>query len=116
MTASDRSRPGTAPDRRRWDELLARLRPQLSAGAKLTGEESLATKTTMRVGGAARGYAEPASVADLQILLGEAKAHGVPVFMLGRGSNLIVPDSRRRRGRDSCRPATAACGPGRGCG
>ena len=92
MTASDRSRPGTAPDRRRWDELLARLRPQLSAGAKLTGEESLATKTTMRVGGAARGYAEPASVADLQILLGEAKAHGVAVFMLGRGSNLIVPD------------------------
>ena len=56
MTGSDRGRAGTARDRRRWDELLARLRPQLSAGAKLTGEESLATKTTMRVGGAARAW------------------------------------------------------------
>ena len=92
MTAADRSPLTTAPDRRRWDDFFAALRPQLSPGAKLTGEEPLATKTTMRVGGAARVYAEPASLADLQILLGEARARGVAVFLLGRGSNLIVTD------------------------
>jgi UDP-N-acetylenolpyruvoylglucosamine reductase len=44
------------------------------------------------VGGAARIYAEPATVEDLQVLLEEAHGGGIPVFALGRGSNLIVPD------------------------
>lgn len=76
----------------RWDGLVAALAPRLGTGTKLRREEPLATKTTMRVGGAARVYAEPASVADLQALLQEAKAHSVEIFILGRGSNLIVPD------------------------
>jgi UDP-N-acetylmuramate--alanine ligase len=75
-----------------WDDFADGLRPRLSAGARLVREEPLAAKTTMRVGGAARVYAEPATVGDLQILLGGAQAHGVEVFFLGRGSNLIVPD------------------------
>lgn len=75
-----------------WDELAAALPPHLSSAAKLRTEEPLASKTTMRVGGAARLYAEPASETDLQALLREARARGVGVFMLGRGSNLIVPD------------------------
>jgi UDP-N-acetylenolpyruvoylglucosamine reductase len=37
-------------------------------------------------------YAEPASEADLKALLVEARRLGVPVFVLGRGSNLIIPD------------------------
>lgn len=92
MTASASSLPGRAPDRRRWDDVFAALQPQLSAGAKLTREEPLANRTTMRVGGAARVYAEPACVADLQVLLRGAGADGVGVFLLGRGSNLVVPD------------------------
>ena len=44
------------------------------------------------MGGAARLYAEPANVPDLQVLLRGAKARGVPVYFLGRGSNLLVPD------------------------
>jgi UDP-N-acetylenolpyruvoylglucosamine reductase len=75
-----------------WDGFAEALRPRLSAGTRLAREESLAAKTTMRVGGAARVYAEPATVEDLQVLLREAHAHGVEVFFLGRGSNLIVPD------------------------
>lgn len=93
MTAPASSTCATAPDRPRWDEMTAALPPQLSAGTKVTREEPLAPKTTMRVGGAARIYAEPASVGDLQVLLHAAAARGVPVFMLGRGSNLIVPDA-----------------------
>ena len=46
----------------------------------------------MRVGGAARLYAEPSAEEDLRTLLVEAAASSVPIFMLGRGSNLIVPD------------------------
>jgi UDP-N-acetylmuramate--alanine ligase len=77
----------------RWDAFLAEVKPLLAKGAKLQREESLAAKTTIRVGGAARLYAEPASLADLQTLLREADARQVPVFILGRGSNLVVPDA-----------------------
>ncbi len=77
---------------KRWDDFAAALQPLLARDTKLRREESLAAKTTMRVGGAARIYAEPASVADLQTLLREAKAGGIEIFLLGRGSNLIVPD------------------------
>jgi UDP-N-acetylmuramate--L-alanine ligase/UDP-N-acetylenolpyruvoylglucosamine reductase len=77
---------------RRWDELAAAWRKLVSASTKVRREESLAAKTTMRLGGAARIYAEPAGVADLQALLRAAAAAGVEVFVLGRGSNLIVPD------------------------
>jgi UDP-N-acetylmuramate--alanine ligase len=75
-----------------WDDFADALRPQLTAGARLAREEPLAAKTTMRVGGAARVYAEPAIAGDLQVLLREAHARSVEIFFLGRGSNLIVPD------------------------
>ena len=77
---------------RQWDARFAEFKRTLGPGARLKREESLAPKTTLRVGGAARIYAEPATVADLQALLREARAGGIPVFVLGRGSNLIVPD------------------------
>jgi|TARA_B110000438_G_scaffold265489_1_gene278851 UDP-N-acetylenolpyruvoylglucosamine reductase len=67
---------------------------EFSADASLLSEnEPLAPKTTMRVGGVARYYAEPASVADLIRLRREARNASVPIFYLGRGSNLIVMDA-----------------------
>jgi UDP-N-acetylmuramate--L-alanine ligase/UDP-N-acetylenolpyruvoylglucosamine reductase len=75
-----------------WRELLAQVRPQLGDGARITEFELLGPKTTMRVGGPARLYAEPAGEADLQLLLAAADAAHLPVLMLGRGSNLLVPD------------------------
>ena len=83
---------GEAVQARRWDDFFAAVKPLLAPESKFKREEPLATKTTMRVGGAARVYAEPASIPDLQVLLREAAARSVEVFMLGRGSNLIVPD------------------------
>lgn len=77
---------------RRWDELSLTLRAAVGAATRLKREEPLGPKTTMRVGGAARLYAEPASLADLQALLRMAVREKIEVFMLGRGSNLIVPD------------------------
>lgn len=75
-----------------WDELLGALRATLSPATKLVERELLGPKTTMRVGGPARLYAEPAGEADLSTLLAAAHARRLPVFMLGRGSNLVVPD------------------------
>ena len=77
---------------KRWDDLAELLRSRISPATRLKREESLAEKTTMRVGGAARLYAEPAAIDDLGALLREAKVQAIPVFVLGRGSNLIVPD------------------------
>lgn len=85
--ASAASRPAAA-----WDELAARLRARVGPGTSVTREEPLGPRTTMQVGGAARLYAEPAGVADLQALLREARGAGLEVLMLGRGSNLLVPD------------------------
>ncbi|HYP17456.1 MAG TPA: UDP-N-acetylmuramate dehydrogenase [Opitutus sp.] len=82
----------TAMKQQRWDELTGKLKPRLAPETKLRREEPLGAKTTLRVGGAARVYAEPASVSDLQTLLRTAKAENAEVFLLGRGSNLVVPD------------------------
>lgn len=81
-----------AAQAKKWDAFVEQLRPRLAKESKLRREESLGKKTTLRVGGAARVYAEPATVDDLRLVLREAAAAGAPVFPLGRGSNLIVPD------------------------
>jgi len=69
------------------------LRPRLHTETVVHRDEPLADKTTLGVGGSARYYAEPATAEDFSRLLIAAKAAGVPVFCLGRGSNLIVADS-----------------------
>lgn len=51
----------------------------------------LAPFTTWKVGGSARWYAEPDPY-ELPGLLAKAFAQGIPVYYLGRGSNLLVDD------------------------
>jgi UDP-N-acetylmuramate dehydrogenase len=55
-------------------------------------DEALAAYTTMGVGGAARWFAEAKTEDDVIEGLEFAKAKGVPCFVLGGGSNLIVAD------------------------
>lgn len=75
------------------DWLIAEAwREQLSLYTKLSLGEPLSVKTTLRVGGAARFYAEPDGADDLAQLLNFAKQSNLPYFVLGRGSNLIVAD------------------------
>ncbi len=71
-----------------WLELHDEVNPD----TLLVTDESLAEKTTLGVGGNARFYAEPACLKDLQLLLNRAGKTGTPFFILGRGSNLLVPD------------------------
>ena len=73
-------------------DLDAALRGRLSPRTVLRRAEPLARRVTLGVGGAAAWYAEPADAADLAELLRAAKAMGLPAFVLGRGSNLLVPD------------------------
>jgi UDP-N-acetylenolpyruvoylglucosamine reductase len=75
-----------------WDDFAAAAREALDSRSVLRREEPMGPKTTLRVGGSARVYAEPASLEDLRTLLRLAAERRVPVLMLGRGSNLIVPD------------------------
>jgi len=52
----------------------------------------MAKHTTLRVGGPADVYVEPASEADLAAILKFCGEHSVKFFILGRGSNLLVRD------------------------
>ena len=80
-------RPGAPAD------FGARVRPLLSETTVLTEEEPLARFTTLGVGGSARWYAEPADLVDLSALLRACAVCDTKFFILGRGSNLLVPDS-----------------------
>ncbi len=54
--------------------------------------EILAPYTWLRVGGAAQFFAEPTSVDELQQLVVRCRDEGLPVRVLGGGSNLLVRD------------------------
>jgi UDP-N-acetylmuramate dehydrogenase len=53
----------------------------------------LAQKTTYRIGGNAHWYIAPKSVSHLIEALQKAIAELIPLFLLGRGSNVLVSDS-----------------------
>lgn len=59
----------------------------------LAFHEPLGPKTTMGIGGPARVWAEPTNERELKTLLRLARKLRLPVFCLGRGSNLLVVDS-----------------------
>lgn len=49
-------------------------------------------KTTMRIGGQAHYYAEPATKDDVEAAWAFAKEHEVPILVLGGGSNTVFAD------------------------
>ena len=56
----------------------------------------LSAYTTLKLGGPADFFAEPESEEALKALLAAARDAGLPVFVLGCGSNLLVSDSGYR--------------------
>ncbi len=70
------------------DELAARV----SGATVIRRDEPMAKHTTMRIGGPADVYVEPASEADLANVLKFCTERDVTFFILGRGSNLLVRD------------------------
>ena len=75
---------------------MSELKAAISPGAVLRADEKLASRTTLRVGGSADFYAEPASEADLTRLLQVCEAAALP-FRAGR--RLEPPDPGRRHSR-----------------
>ncbi|HEY1490332.1 MAG TPA: FAD-binding protein, partial [Verrucomicrobiae bacterium] len=70
------------------EELAKRLSPE----TVVRRDEPLAKRTTLRVGGPADVFVEPASDEDLAAILKFCGEQGVKFFVLGRGSNLVVRD------------------------
>lgn len=68
------------------------LATMVSSETVIRAEEPLARRTTLRVGGPADLYVEPAGEADLIPVLRFCAEHGLKFFVLGRGSNLLVRD------------------------
>lgn len=85
----------TAWEKSRGEKLEAffyYLEKKLSKKTLVKENEPLANKTTIGVGGSARWYAEPCNSEDLRLLVEACQFFNIPRAMLGRGSNLIVPD------------------------
>src|SRR5581483_5463508 len=64
----------------------------VSPGTVMRRDHPLAKHTTLRVGGPADIYLEPANETDLAAVLRFCAVRQVPFFILGRGSNLLVRD------------------------
>ncbi len=73
-------------------ELAAQLCSCVSASTVVRAGEPLALHTTLRVGGPADVYVEPACEEDLSAVLLFCREHHLPWLVIGRGSNLLVKD------------------------
>ena len=71
--------------------LLDELQTVMGAGA-IKLYEPLGKHTTMRVGGPAQFWAEPETEEGFARLVAFTTERGIPLFVMGRGSNLLVRD------------------------
>jgi len=62
-------------------------------GIRVERDRPLAALTTMRVGGPADLFAVVRSIHELRGIVRQARTRGLPLFILGRGSNLVVSDA-----------------------
>lgn len=82
---ASRSRVGT-------EDFAQRMKRLLPADIIFEENKNIGKMTTLGLGGNARYYAEPANINELEVLLRGASVYEIPVFVLGRGSNLLVSD------------------------
>jgi len=73
-------------------EIAGELAGRVSLATDICRDEPLAKHTTLRVGGPADVYVEPASEADLAAVVKFCHERSLPFFVIGRGSNLLVRD------------------------
>ena len=66
---------------------------QRRIGVKTSRDEPLARFTTMRVGGPADLFATAHNAHELRALVRFARTRGLPHFVLGRGSDLVIADA-----------------------
>ncbi|MDX6767684.1 MAG: UDP-N-acetylmuramate--L-alanine ligase [Candidatus Methylacidiphilales bacterium] len=68
------------------------LRPHLESASVFRCFEPMRKHTTLRVGGPAQMWLEPTSEEELSRVLACCRSEGIPVTVIGRGSNLLVRD------------------------
>jgi UDP-N-acetylenolpyruvoylglucosamine reductase len=73
-------------------DFASELESRVSKATLIRRDEPLAKRTTLRVGGPADFYVEPANEDDLAAVLKLCAQCAMPFFILGRGSNLLVRD------------------------
>ena len=73
-------------------QIAGELAGCVSLTTDICRDEPLAKHTTLRVGGPADVYVEPASEADLAAVVEFCHERSLPFFVIGRGSNLLVRD------------------------
>ena len=85
--------PGAVENPRSRLDAAARraLRELLGAGVRF--DEPMRRHTTIKIGGPADAFAEPASPAELAALVRWCAANRLPITVVGGGSNLIVRDA-----------------------
>jgi len=66
---------------------------QRRIGVKTSRDEPLARFTTMRVGGPADLFATVHNVHELRAIVRFARARGIPLTILGRGSDVVIADA-----------------------
>jgi UDP-N-acetylmuramate dehydrogenase len=66
---------------------------QRRIGVKTSRDEPLARFTTMRVGGPADVFATVHNIHELRAIVRFARSRGVPLTLLGRGSDVVIADS-----------------------
>ena len=72
--------------------LKEQLAAKLSPATVLRQDEMMARRTTLRVGGPADVYVEPASEGELAVVVQFCGEHALPFIVIGRGSNLLIKD------------------------
>ena len=77
-------------DYRKFDAALQ------SAGVCYKTDEPMSAHTSFKIGGPADRFVEVKTVSELQAVLNAVSDGNVPYFILGNGSNLLVPDEGLR--------------------
>ena len=91
MTGSDARGPVTAVEP--FDPIATGTAIQRRIGVKTSRDEPLARFTTMRVGGPADLFATVHNIHELRAIVRYARGRGIPLTLLGRGSDVVIADA-----------------------
>lgn len=86
------TRPAPSNQESNMNASFERLRAAVSADTLVRANEPLSKRTTLRVGGVADFFAEPANERDLAALLKACSEVKLAFTIIGRGSNLLIRD------------------------
>ena len=77
---------------KKLDAFGAFIQGRISSQTILMKDKPIGSMTTMGVGGSTKWYAEPANIEDLRVLVEGCQFFEIQRAMIGRGSNLLIPD------------------------